>query len=100
MPLTFRSERPLRALLHGAGCLFSLSGALVALAEMYWTGIIQRIFKANATNVSENKREKAMRPSAQEPALAALTDGFIALDRALFGRGKRSVGKGFVLRKR
>ena len=32
MPLTFRSERPLRALLHGAGCLFSLSGALVAEA--------------------------------------------------------------------
>lgn len=79
---------------------YNLSGALVALAEMYWTGIIQRIFKANATNVSENKREKAMRPSTQEPALAALTDAFIALDKALFGRGKRSVGKGFVLRKR
>lgn len=78
----------------------NLSGALVALAEMYWTGIIQRIFKANATNVSENKRSKALRPSAQEPALVALTDAFIALDRALFGRGSQSVGKGFLLKKR
>ncbi len=78
----------------------NLSGALVALAEMYWTGVIQRIFKANATNVSENTREKALRPSAKEPGIVVLTDTFIALDRMLFGKGTYSVGKGFVLQKR
>ncbi len=79
----------------------NLSGALVAGLEMYWTGIAQRLFKANATNVSDKREpaKKALRPSAREPGLVALTDFFIALDRELFGKGKHSVGKGFVLRK-
>ena len=79
----------------------NLSGYLVALAEMYWTGIIQSIFKANARNVSgtENKKAK-LRPSAKEPFLVPLTDAFLSLDRCLFGNAKHSVGKGFVLRKK
>lgn len=78
----------------------NLSGALVALSEMYWTGWVQRLFKANAANLSEGQaRRRALRPSAKEPALTALTDAFLRLDRALFGRSRHSVGKGFVLRK-
>jgi SAM-dependent methyltransferase len=79
----------------------NLSGALVALAEMYWTGIIQRIFKANATNVSDNaERKGVLRPTVKEPGAVALTDALINLDRTLFGKGKHSVGKGFVLQRR
>lgn len=79
----------------------NLSGALVAGLEMYWTGIVQRLFKANATNVSDKRQpaKKALRPSTKEPGLVALTDFCISLDRGLFGKGKHSVGKGFVLRK-
>ncbi len=78
----------------------NLSGALVALSEMYWTGWVQRVFKANAANLSEGQeRRRAMRPSTKEPALAVLTDAFIWLDKMLFGRSRYSVGKGFVLHK-
>lgn len=80
----------------------NLSGALVAGMEMYWTGIVQRLFKANATNVSDKRQraKKTLRPSAKEPDLVALTDFYIELDRGLYGKGKHSVGKGFVLRKK
>ena len=78
----------------------NLSGALVALSEMYWTGIVQSIFKANATNVSGGKNEKiSLRPSQREPMLCKLTDAWIRLDRWLFGKSRHSVGKGFVLQK-
>ena len=79
---------------------YPLSGYLVALLEMYWTGIIQRIFKANSTNLSSQQANKlALRPSAKEPALVGLTDAIIKLDKALFTSSKNSVGKGFVVRK-
>ena len=79
----------------------NLSGYLVAFSEMYWTGIIQRIFKANSTNVETNKKpEKALRPSLKEPGVTKLTDAFIDLDYRLFGNAGHSVGKGFVVRKR
>ncbi len=79
----------------------NLSGYLVGLLEMYWTGLIQRVFKANATNLQEDGAKRlTLRPSMKEPALVVLTDGVLAIDRALFGRAKHSVGKGFVLRKR
>ena len=79
----------------------NLSGYLVAFTEMYWTGLIQRIFKQNAGNVSgEAQRDGKLRPSAQEPFLVKFTDVFIRLDRALFRKAKHSVGKGFVLRKK
>ena len=79
----------------------ALSGYAVALSEMYWTGIIQRIFKDNAGNVQEDvDKTGKMRPSLKEPGLVALTDGFINLDRKLFGRSKYSVGRGFVVQHR
>ena len=78
----------------------NLSGYLVALSEMYWTGIIQRVFKANSTNVEETKKANAMRPSLDEPGVTKLTDAFIDLDYKLFKNAGHSVGKGFVIRKR
>lgn len=79
----------------------NLSGYIVALLEMYWTGIIQRIFKANATNISRQKDKKiTLRPSAREPLLARLTDFIIRIDEALFRRSRYSVGKGFVVQKK
>jgi SAM-dependent methyltransferase len=79
----------------------NLSGYLVALSEIYWTGIVQRLFKANATNVSDQRKKKtALRPSSKEPALTRLTDAFIDLDDAMFKNSKYSVGKGFVLQKK
>lgn len=74
----------------------NLSGYLVALTEMYWTGIIQRIFKANAGNSGES-RKMSLRPSTKAPGLVKLTDGLIGVDYSLFGKSKYSVGKGFVV---
>ena len=78
----------------------NLSGYLIALLEMYWTGIIQRIFKANATNISDQKEKKvALRPSLKEPGLVKITDTLIRVDNLLFNRFKNSVGKGFIIQK-
>ncbi|MEK7253933.1 MAG: class I SAM-dependent methyltransferase [Bacteroidota bacterium] len=78
----------------------NLSGYFVGLAEMYWTGIVQRLFKENAGNVSgEKEKVVKLRPDTKEPALVKLTDAFVRLDDALFKHAKHSVGKGFVLRK-
>ena len=78
-----------------------LSGYFVALSEMYWTGIIQRIFKANSNNLSNSNQNKwALRPSRKAPFLVNLTDAFIDLDFALFKQSKYSIGKGFFLRKK
>ncbi|MEY3052637.1 MAG: hypothetical protein RLY31_2422 [Bacteroidota bacterium] len=78
----------------------NLSGYLVALLEMYWTGWLQRLFKENAGNVSGRKERKIkLRPSAKEPRLVWLTDAIIRLDRLLFRNARHSVGKGFVVRK-
>lgn len=78
-----------------------LSGFLVGLLEMYWTGIVQSIFKKNARNVTkETSGVLKVRPaSTREPALVFLTDGVLALDRWLFTWSRYSVGKGVVLRK-
>jgi len=79
----------------------NLSGHFTAASEVYWTGIIQSIFKDNAGNVSGQKEKKIkLRPSTKEPALVALTDAFIKLDYTLFKNSKYSVGKGFVVRKK
>jgi SAM-dependent methyltransferase len=78
----------------------NLSGHLVALSEMYWTGWIQRMFKDNAGNISDDEEKKmVIRPSQKEPGLVALTDLFLKIDRKIFGRSKFSVGKGFVVQK-
>jgi hypothetical protein len=79
-----------------------LSGALVGLAEMYWTGLVQRIFKKNATNLTETQENAlTVRPnSSKEPSLVFLTDIFLWKDRFLSFGSKSSVGKGVVLRKK
>ncbi|MDX1910438.1 MAG: methyltransferase domain-containing protein [Saprospiraceae bacterium] len=78
-----------------------LSRHLVGLAEMYWTGIAQSIFKKNARNVTtDSAGGLKIRPvSASEPWLAVVTDFFLWLDALLFGWTSRSVGKGVVLKK-
>ncbi|HNM27300.1 MAG TPA: hypothetical protein PKL15_17780, partial [Saprospiraceae bacterium] len=76
-----------------------LSGYLVGLLEMYWTGIAQRIFKKNAHNVTTDSGSTlTVRPaSAKEPMLVFLTDALLWIDRHIFQWGQRSVGKGVVL---
>ncbi len=78
-----------------------LSRYLVGLLEAYWTGIIQRLFKANAANLAQSRsRRLQLRPTTQEPVLACLTDVIIALDNALFGWTHTQIGHGFVVRKK
>lgn len=78
----------------------NLSGALIGLFEAYWTGIVQRMFKDNATNLSENESKKrTLRPTQKVPGLVFLTDAIIQLDKFLFGRSKNSIGKGYVVQK-
>ncbi len=78
----------------------NLSGHLVGLAEIYWTGIVQRIFKKNNTNLTEvDESSLKLRPTVGEPGLARVTDGFNAVDSFFFGQSRRSIGKGFVLRR-
>lgn len=78
-----------------------LSGWLVGLAEMYWTGLAQSIFKKNARNVTaDTAGALKVRPAdTSEPALAALTDAFLGIDR-LLSLSSNSLGKGVVLRKK
>jgi 2-polyprenyl-3-methyl-5-hydroxy-6-metoxy-1,4-benzoquinol methylase len=79
-----------------------LSGYLVGLLEMYWTGIVQRWFKANATNLDKGNDDNSrvvLRPSRREPWLCLVTDAVLWLDARLNGKGKYSVGRGFVLRR-
>ena len=78
-----------------------LSGYLVGLLEMYWTGLIQKLFKENAGNISGEKEKKMkLRPSTKEPFLTLFTDALLWLDRTVFTGKKYSVGKGFVVRKK
>jgi ubiquinone/menaquinone biosynthesis C-methylase UbiE len=77
------------------------SGHLVGLAEIYWTGIVQKIFKKNNTNLTEVAESSLkLRPTSGEPALSKLTDIFCNVDFFMFKNSSRSVGKGFVLRKK
>jgi 2-polyprenyl-3-methyl-5-hydroxy-6-metoxy-1,4-benzoquinol methylase len=79
-----------------------LSGWLVGLLEMYWTGVAQAIFKKNSKNVtSDTAGSLKVRPAdTKEPALAAVTDGILWLDDFWFGTLTMSVGKGVVVRKK
>ncbi len=78
-----------------------LSRHLVGILEVYWTGIVQRIFKKNARNVTtDTGTSLTVRPaSSAEPALVFSTDFILWLDRLLFGWTSRSIGKGIVLKK-
>ena len=79
-----------------------LSRHLVGILEVYWTGIVQSIFKKNSRNVTtDTSNAVKIRPaSTKEPWLVFITDFLLAIDRVLFGWTSRSVGKGVVLRKR
>ncbi len=78
----------------------NLSGYLVGLTKMYWPGILQGLFKANAKNLSEpGNHSGKLRPTSKQPALVGVTDALIALDRVLFRNSSRSIGMGFILRK-
>jgi len=78
-----------------------LSRHLTGLAEVYWTGIAQSIFKKNARNVpSDSASNLTVRPnSVKEPTLTIITDSFLWIDQLLFGWTNRSIGKGVVLQK-
>lgn len=78
-----------------------LSHHLVGILEVYWTGIVQRIFKKNAGNVtSDTEGGLKVRPSStKEPWLTIITDLLLALDTLLFGWSSRSIGKGIVMKK-
>jgi ubiquinone/menaquinone biosynthesis C-methylase UbiE len=81
----------------------NLSGYLVGLLEIYWTGIAQGLLKKNARNVDDAAETggTGVRPtSTKEPALVFLTDFILWLDRILSFWSDRSLGKGVVLRKR
>lgn len=78
-----------------------ISRYLAGLFEMYWTGIIQWIFKRNSGNVTtENGGLLKIRPSTVKvPFLAYLTDCLLWIDRKFFSWGSASVGIAVVLRK-
>jgi ubiquinone/menaquinone biosynthesis C-methylase UbiE len=79
-----------------------LSGYLVGLIEVYWTGLVQRIFKVNAFNKQANRSANliATRPGNKIPALTILSRAVAKLDSRYFTSSKNSVGKGFVLKKK
>lgn len=80
----------------------NLGGYLVGLLEIYWTGLVQRLFKANSTNLEGEvvkDRTFKLRPSTKEPALVSIVDGILGLDYMLFGSAKNSIGLGYVLKK-
>lgn len=77
---------------------YPLSRHLVGLLEMYWTGIVQQVFKSNTGNSSETAKSGVrMRPSNRDPWLGKLVDVILILDKSLFGWSDRSVGMGYVL---
>lgn len=79
----------------------NLSGSLVGLLEMYWPSLVQKLVKPNSSNADVAPQSSfTLRPSLAEPKLIFITDFIIWLDRALFGRTKKSIGKGFVLRRK
>lgn len=79
-----------------------LSGYLVGLIEVYWTGLVQRIFKINAFNKQANKSSNllASRPGNKIPKLSILSRTIASLDSRYFKPTKNSIGKGFVLKKK
>jgi 2-polyprenyl-3-methyl-5-hydroxy-6-metoxy-1,4-benzoquinol methylase len=80
----------------------SLSGHFVGLLEIYWTGVLQSIFKKNAKNLSgaTSSANLHYRPSFGDPLLGKLTAAILWLDNALFLRKDNTVLKGYVLRKK
>ncbi|MFZ4544218.1 MAG: class I SAM-dependent methyltransferase [Saprospiraceae bacterium] len=80
----------------------SLSGYLVGFLEMYWTGLLQSIFKKNASNLAETDRNKSIsyRPAFGDPLVGKLTELILWLDKKLFLKKDHSILKAFVLKKK
>ncbi|MEZ4951192.1 MAG: methyltransferase domain-containing protein [Saprospiraceae bacterium] len=77
-----------------------LSGWLIGLLEMYWTGWIQSTFKANASNMEDpQKPKKGIRSGYKIPRGVFLTDLVLLLDNMVSINSKRSVGVGLILKK-
>jgi ubiquinone/menaquinone biosynthesis C-methylase UbiE len=79
----------------------NLSGYIVGLLEMYWTGLAQSYFKKNSKNITSDKEGGiTIRPNTtEEPKLVVITDALLWVDDWLFHYADRSLGKGVVLRK-
>jgi ubiquinone/menaquinone biosynthesis C-methylase UbiE len=79
-----------------------LSRHLTGLLEVYWTGIVQSIFKKNSRNVTTDATGGVkIRPATTgEPWLVFVTDFLLWLDQVIFGWTNRSIGKGVVMRKK
>ncbi len=78
----------------------NLSGYIVGILEMYWTGWVQQIFKENAVNVSkQDKKRLSIRPSKKAPKLTVVTDWILSLDYGLFKNSQRAIGQGIILSK-
>jgi SAM-dependent methyltransferase len=80
----------------------SLSGHFVGLLEIYWTGVLQAIFKKNAKNLSAQSVTTSLhyRPSFGDPLLGKLTEAILWLDKTFFLRKDNTVLKGYILRKK
>lgn len=79
----------------------NMGGYLIGLLEVYWTGWIQKLFKANSANVNtDDAQAMTLRPSTKEPALVKITDALLSFDRFLFSKSNNSIGKAFVLKKK
>lgn len=79
----------------------NLGGYLIGALEAYWTGWIQRIVKDNSANVNgASEKKMAIRPSQKVPALVALTDFIIKIDKTIFTSRTHSIGMGYVLKKK
>lgn len=76
-----------------------LTKSLVGLLELYWPGILQKIFKANSSNETLAKKGPVIRPSSKIPVLTKITDLVIKLDNTMFIKSKQSVGIGYLLKK-
>lgn len=76
-----------------------MSGWLVGAAECYWPGFLQRMLKANTSNTA-GKSGRGVRPTSDAPPFVGAVDALIAVDRAVSTFSSRSVGLGYVMRKR
>ena len=80
----------------------NLCSYLASLTEIYWTGVLQAVFKKNASNQASVSAVKTVqyRPSFGDPAAGFLTELLLRMDSFFFGKTNQSVLKGFVLRKK
>lgn len=81
----------------------TLSGSLVGLFEVYWSGIVHRMFKSNSSNQPVNNqthtRRLRMRPGKKITRLSSITLKILELDSIISPQGSRSLGMGYVLQK-